>query len=230
MSAMVDAIMLDFYGTVACDELDVIGQICERAASDAGRVELAPEVGRQWSTLFFQECARSYGTEFKTQREAALGSLQVVLQRIGFSADPEELTRPLFEYWRHPRIFDDSRVFLSTLPLPVCIVSNIDRTDLEAAIDEHGIRVDHLVTSEDVRSYKPRPELFDRAAELLEIRLGDALHVGDSLSNDVAGANAAGVPVAWVNRSRSQRPQGVELWAEVVDLVDLAGRLAAAEP
>jgi hypothetical protein len=42
----------------------------------------------------------------------------------------------------------------------------------------------------------------------------------------VAGANSAGVPVAWVNRSARPRPPQVSLWAEVVGLAELADLLS----
>jgi 2-haloacid dehalogenase/putative hydrolase of the HAD superfamily len=104
-------------------------------------------------------------------------------------------------------------------------VSNIDRADIEAAIDYHGLEFDHVVTSEDAKSYKPRPELFELALDLLGVRRDAVLHAGDSLSSDVAGASNAGVPVAWVNGSARPRPPEVSLWAEVASLGELADLL-----
>ena len=109
--------------------------------------------------------------------------------------------------------------------MPVCVVSNIDRSDLEAALEYHGLVFDHVVTSEDVRSYKPRPEVFLEAMGLLGVAAHDLLHVGDSLSSDIAGANALGVPVAWVNRSGRDLPADMTLWAQVENLIELADLL-----
>ena len=115
--------------------------------------------------------------------------------------------------------------FLATVNRPVCIVSNIDRQDLEAAIAHHDIRVDLSVTSEDVRAYKPRPEPFQLALDLLGLNHDHVLHVGDSLSGDVIGANAFGIPVAWVNRNGRRRPPTSRLAHEVPDLAALAREL-----
>ena len=122
-------------------------------------------------------------------------------------------------------MFGDAREFLSSIKIPVCVVSNTDRADIEAAIGYHGLAFDHVVTSEDAKSYKPRPELFERALDLLGVRRDGVLHAGDSLSSDVAGANSAGVPVAWVNRFARPRPPEVSLWAEVAGLAELADLL-----
>ena len=81
-----------------------------------------------------------------------------------------------------------------------------------------------MVTSEDARSYKPRPEPFDHALDLLDVRRDAVLHAGDSLSSDVAGANRAGILMAWVNRSARPRPAEV-LRAEVASLAELADLL-----
>ena len=46
------------------------------------------------------------------------------------------------------------------------------------------------------------------AAEALGVEPGDAWHVGDSLSADVAGANAAGLGAVWLNRDGLVRRGG----------------------
>lgn len=45
---------------------------------------------------------------------------------------------------------------------------------------------------------KPAPEPFERALEALAATPDRAVHVGNSLATDVAGARAAGVAAAWV--------------------------------
>lgn len=148
-----------------------------------------------------------------------------VLETLTSSEDPDELLRAQFEYWREPLLFNDTQEILGRIDVPVCVVSNIDRSDLEAAIRYHGLSFDHVLTSEDVRSYKPRPELFLQALKVLGVPGNDALHVGDSLSSDVAGATAVGVPVAWLNRTGREHPTEIRPWAEVTSLTELADLL-----
>jgi HAD superfamily hydrolase (TIGR01549 family) len=45
---------------------------------------------------------------------------------------------------------------------------------------------------------KPDPAPFHRVLDGLDIAPGRAVHVGNSLESDVAGANAAGVPAVWL--------------------------------
>ncbi len=69
--------------------------------------------------------------------------------------------------------------------------------------------VDGIVTSADVRAAKPAPELFARALAVAGVAPGEALHVGDSLQNDVAGARAAGIR-ALLLRREGEAPPGIE--------------------
>jgi putative hydrolase of the HAD superfamily len=68
--------------------------------------------------------------------------------------------------------------------------------------------VDGVVTSADVGSAKPDPEVFERALAVAGVAAEDALHVGDSLDNDVAGARAAGIRAVLVQRT-GDPPDGV---------------------
>jgi 2-haloacid dehalogenase/putative hydrolase of the HAD superfamily len=170
-------------------------------------------------------CKSAFGEAFVTQREAARASLVGVLAATGCPLDPHELTAAQFNHWRRPPLFEETRCFLERLRLPVCVVSNIGRSDLDAALEHHRLSFDHIVTSEDVRAYKPRPEPFTAALALLQASPEDVVHVGDSLSSDAAGASASRIPFAWVNRKRRQRPAETELWADVTDLTALAERI-----
>ena len=59
---------------------------------------------------------------------------------------------------------------------------------------------DVIVTREDVKAIKPEPKIFLHALETLGVRPGEALMVGDSLSQDVYGAKNVGMTAVWINR------------------------------
>jgi putative hydrolase of the HAD superfamily len=68
----------------------------------------------------------------------------------------------------------------------------------------HGV-----LTSAQVGAAKPSPVIFAAALALAGCRAHEALHVGDSLAEDVAGARAAGVPVLLLARDGAPGPEGV---------------------
>jgi putative hydrolase of the HAD superfamily len=77
--------------------------------------------------------------------------------------------------------------------------------------------VDGVVTSADVGSAKPSPEVFLRALELAGVDAAEALHVGDSVENDVAGARAAGIRPLLVWR-HGEPPAGVDAVSSLEDV------------
>lgn len=66
--------------------------------------------------------------------------------------------------------------------------------------------VDVLIASEDVGVSKPDRGIFDIALERLGVGAADAVMVGDSWANDIAGAVNAGLRAIWFNPDRGPAP------------------------
>jgi 2-haloacid dehalogenase len=112
----------------------------------------------------------------------------------------------------------------------LAVVSNADDDHLMQALTENGLTraglLDFILSSESARSYKPRRRIFEQAAERFGLPIADVLYVGDSPIADVLGARSAGMPVAWLNRSNTQRPERApEPEVEAPDLATLANML-----
>lgn len=220
------ALLLDFYGTLVYEDTEVVDSICHQVSLSAP--EAGPtEVARTWWSAFAALTSASHGPAFRPQRALAQVSLAETVRSCQSAADPVPLLDAQFAYWQQPQIYPDTRELLAA-PLPACVASNIDRDDLAAALAFHGLadRFTHAVTSQDARSYKPRPEMFTTALGLLGLAPHEVIHVGDSLTSDVAGAASLGIPVAWVNRTRRPAPQaGPRPTYEVRNLSDLLALL-----
>ena len=200
------AILLDFYGTVVGEDDQILSRICRRVAAASPTGATRQEVGALWSRIFRQLCTESHAGSFLPQREIERQSLQQVLDRFEVNLDPVALSRELFDYWSHPPLFSESREVLRRCPAPICLVSNIDNAELSSALASLNLRFDCVVTSEDCRAYKPRPEMFRRALDLLGMGPDDVLHVGDSLNSDVRGGAALGIRVLWIDRQGRPPP------------------------
>lgn len=90
---------------------------------------------------------------------------------------------------------------LRGLGLRVVVVSNWDVSlpDVLARIGL-GSFLDGVVTSAGVGARKPGSEIFQRALAHVEAEPGQAVHVGDSLEEDVLGATRAGIDAVWLAR------------------------------
>lgn len=73
-----------------------------------------------------------------------------------------------------------------------------------------GQLVDGVVSSAVIGEAKPSPVVFRAALALAGVGPGEAIHVGDSVDNDIAGARAAGLRAVLVDRSGRPAPDGVE--------------------
>ena len=90
------------------------------------------------------------------------------------------------------------------------VVSNWD-VSLNEVLDRLGLTamLDGVVTSAAVGARKPSPEIFEHALALAGVAAHEAIHVGDSLAEDVAGARAAGIEAVLIKRDGTPGPPGV---------------------
>lgn len=205
---MVQAVFCDFYGTLVHEDGEVINTICQEIMR-TGRAENTRQIAGYWWDVFQEACRPSCGDAFQTQRQLEWAALDQTIRAFHSSADCSALSQLLFEHWQSPPAFEDSGDFLARCPVPVYIVSNIDRVDISAAIRRHNFSAAGVFTSEDAKSYKPRPELFRLALAETGLAPGEVIHIGDSLSSDVGGAAPLGISALWLNLNSRPVPAGV---------------------
>ena len=189
---MYRAILLDVYGTLVRDDEDWAEELCAHVATVAG-VPL-PAVAAEWQRRLYASADVAHGAGFRTLDDLMLGSLGETAAHFGVRLEPVDRPRPC------PALFDDSLPFLDAVNVPVCLVSDADRDELAAVLAFHGISVAEVVTSEEARAYKPRPEPFRLALARLGVNPADVVHIGNSPSTDVAGAAALGIDTAFIDR------------------------------
>lgn len=83
---------------------------------------------------------------------------------------------------------------------PLGLITNGGREHQREKLTALGIedRFDTVVYAGDETPSKPSPEPFETALSALEANASSTVHVGNSLSDDVAGANGVGLRSVWV--------------------------------
>ena len=216
---MVKAFFLDFYGTIVHEDGEVIKKITQ-IIMETGKVGNTSEIAAFWWKAFQDMYMNSYGKTFETQRALEERSLEDTIKRFHSSANARELSKLMFEHWMKPPIFEDAKPFFEKSPIPAYIVSNIDTSDVMKAIEYHNITPTGVFTSEDAKAYKPRKELFELALNRTGLRADEVIHIGDSISSDVRGANAVAISALWLNRFGKEVPDGVESIASLLDALE----------
>jgi putative hydrolase of the HAD superfamily len=116
----------------------------------------------------------------------------------------EEIREGLLAHLRlDPLVAFSLRIAADAGWAPVVVTNGESRVQTEKMV-RTGL-VKHIigyVVSEDVGVRKPNPRIFAIAADRVGYRLSGAWLIGDSPEVDIGGANALGIPSAWIRRGR----------------------------
>lgn len=77
---------------------------------------------------------------------------------------------------------------------------------------ERWIDKDNIVVSGDYDINKPDVRIFEIMQEKLQLPNDSLYYVGDSLENDIVGANNAGWKAIWINRYKKKLPENVDTY------------------
>ncbi|MBE3728295.1 HAD family hydrolase [Vibrio parahaemolyticus] len=81
--------------------------------------------------------------------------------------------------------------------------------------------VDHIIVGGEEPEEKPAASIFQKALNLVDIKPKEALHIGDSLAADIAGANNMGILSVWVNATGASNPTEITPNFEIRETVEL---------
>jgi 2-haloacid dehalogenase/putative hydrolase of the HAD superfamily len=202
---MIKAIFVDFYGTLVEEDDKIVSSIVDNVVKESNIKNMnRNDVGQFWWKEFVSLCNVHNGKNFKLQKEIEYISLKSTALKFESEINVENELEKQFRYWKKPAIFSDSIFFLERIQFPVIIVSNIDRNEILEAIDYIKIGVKNIITSEDTLYYKPNENMFKTAMERNNLSANEIIHIGDSISSDILGANNANIKSIWLNRNGKQ--------------------------
>jgi putative hydrolase of the HAD superfamily len=109
----------------------------------------------------------------------------------------------------------------------IAVVSNWD-VSLRELLAAVGIAplLDGIVTSAETGAGKPDTAIFERALGVVRAAPRSAIHVGDSLEEDVAGARRAGIEPVLIRRTGGPAPAGVRTISSLSELQRMIPLLA----
>ena len=183
------ATLLAGWGLPADDEtLRWCNAVSERSWTGAGLYDVHnPRVQKEYHNLYrshataiFEEISRRFGLELDTQ-VATAQFLKLLEERANLMDGAEEVLQRLSK--------------THTL----CLATNGLKSIQTGRTREIIRYFKKLYVSEEVGFIKPLPAFFQGILSDLGAKKEDCLMIGDSLSSDVAGANAAGIDCVWLN-------------------------------
>jgi HAD superfamily hydrolase (TIGR01549 family) len=169
--------------------------------------------------------------ELEHDEEIWIAFTERIIRNMGGDADSAyecavAMTRA-WEHAEHFELFEDAPPVLAELRaqgLKLGLVSNTGR-DLERFVAHHRLDVDAAIGSGAFGRTKPHPTIFQAVLEQIGVEPADAAMVGDSPEDDIEGARAAGIAVAFLLDRDGRYP---ELDNRLPDLFALPAALGLA--
>ena len=209
-----DAIFFDAGGTLLYPHPSV-GEIYERVARAYGSSACAADLDRAFRKVWFERdgmgSLESHSDEAK-ERRWWYETVQQVFTACGGINRFDEFFHELYDLFARPEVW---RLYPETLEVirelrrrKVCvaIVSNWD-SRLFRLCDEFGLteHFDFILASAVFGAAKPSPRIFEEALRRAGIRAEKAVHIGDSLADDIAGARRLGIHSVLIDRGGHYR-------------------------
>jgi 2-haloalkanoic acid dehalogenase type II len=204
VASPIRAVLFDFGGTLfdyadlARGQLESIVALAARLGLAHSPKDLVAAQRRATSKVFRDYLDRTYYLHDEFFNDA----LNATGRELGIDLAPDDARFYFAEQHRNrardfrlrPGVLDALDA-LRSRGLHLGIVSNIDEADLHHLIDLGGLRerFDSLLSSEAAASCKPDARIFEIALERAGCAPEEALFVGDTLLQDVLGANRMGM-------------------------------------
>jgi HAD superfamily hydrolase (TIGR01549 family) len=232
----IDAITLDFYGTLAY----------HRDGRGRGRnlVDYLLSQGLRpapWQHEILYDIFDRHDADYspdlpRESKKRYLHSLAArVFERLDITAGDGLVQQHAPALWRilGPEAFDlfpETGSVVGALRdggYPLALVSNWQH-GLRHFVAELGLAggFDHVISSAELGVAKPDRRIYDEACGRLGVSPERVIHVGDTLVDDYEGAASAGLRALLVHRGSEPAPAGVE---SIRDLRELLPRLGVAE-
>lgn len=205
MRAPAEAVVFDFYFTLVDPQVHAAGAV-EELLRRHGSPLAAEEVMAAWSSLEVPDLGRAFDGELPVfesigDRWRAHGAR--LLETLGLPAEGNGWADARHEAHRRAEAYDDVAACLAELRrqgLRVAVLSDADNEHILPCIAASGLDFDDVLTSEDLRCYKPHRSLFETICSRVGSAVDAAIYVGDSPTSDVVGSRNAGMKSAWINR------------------------------
>lgn len=213
-----DLITFDCYGTLIDWETG-IAKVIETLAREL-KVEMPVKklVARYVKIEFGLEQAG-----YRPYREILAMGLRLLFEERGIQLSQRQ-SLALTSSLPHWKPFPETRRVLKALHKAgyrLGVLSNADDSLLHKSLKRIGVPIDIAVTSQQVRSYKPRAKHWERALAVSKTKRSRVLHVAASQLHDIIPAKSLGFHCAWINRSRDRHAVGVRPYLSFETLAPL---------
>lgn len=203
------ALAFDIFGTAVDWRTGVAGQVADIAAEQGAKLD-AEAFADSWRDRYAPSLRRvnSGEREWAVLDTLHRESLDELLDEYGVAGDFDDVARQrLVRVWHRLPAWDDSAAGLARLRrrYTLATLSNGGFALLTNLVKTAALPFDCILSAQLARSYKPAPEVYLTAAELLDLDPAEIMMVAAHRS-DMEGARDAGLRTAFVERLTEKGP------------------------
>ena len=238
--ANVTAVIFDYYETLA----ELSQETRERAFDElavAVGAQLPPgEAFEQYRDLTTKDWQLRLGgrqrppldgvpLDFVSFRDVWLARFGELFVHWGVQAPPARGADAYFQAHATALLYPEAREAIDALRdrYTLAVLSDADADFLHDNVARNSLAIDTVISSEEVRAYKPHVSMFREGCARLDVEPAQAVYVGDSAWADVAGARHAGLRAVWINRYLVDWPDDIDPpEAMIASLDELADTIA----
>lgn len=149
-------------------------------------------------------------------------SLRMAAESAGYDQSLVEPAFAIFLKARHRiTLFSDVLPALQTLQRAGYCLGTLTNGNADVAYLGLAHLFDFSLSAASIGKAKPHPRMFKEACQLANVAAEELAHIGDEPGTDLAGAQAAGVTVIWMNRRDLPADPTVTHHAEVRNMAEL---------
>jgi len=188
------ALVFDAYGTLF--DVHSVVRRCEALWPGKGAALSAAWRARQLEYTWLRSLMRRYVPFSEVTRDA----LAWACESLGLPFTQDRLAEVMKEYLCLALYPEVQEAFQKIKGVKRAILSNGSPDMLEPLVKQSGLALDHVLSVDEVKIYKPAPEVYELAVQKLGISKQE---IGFVSSNgwDALGAKSFGFQVFWVNRA-----------------------------
>lgn len=198
---MPKAVFLDYTGTILQTDSEDLRRLAQRMTM--GDFRSSQEVAAWWFETLRAMEESAYQKAYEPEEKLCLKILEKAANEKGLKEDLLQLQQLQISYWMYAPLYSDVKRFFEQCPLPIYIISNNSASYIRVCLRRNNLHVNDIISSDQVKAYKPHRELYDRALRTARVKAEEAICIGDSMV-DMIGASSVGMKPILLDRKKTE--------------------------
>jgi 2-haloalkanoic acid dehalogenase type II len=160
---------------------------------------------------------------FCKEKKMFINDLNILFKMYNINKDAKKNIKPMLKSLYNRDFYDDVIVNLKEIRknFNIYIASNSDTKPLMKNIGKEKYLFNGIYTSEKMKVYKPSKIFFEKILKKINFNKDEILFIGDSIEDDIIGANSVGLKTVLINRKNNPQYMKNEASYLIKDMYEL---------